>query len=161
MGKSIWLLNAIRDKNVHHWIPHRLIKESWKNSTAIKSYDGNKKKRSRERVSETGLVVVVTWPAATPVVVGSNPGGTGCFFQKKFQFFSQKKIFPGVFIWFRRHKKVSLTKLEPRGRRRGVRPGLSQALGGLQKCLFCAKLGQFRGSWCKIVLAFLASKISY
>ena len=83
MGKTVELHFATKDKYVHHIFTHRLIKKSSKNSTAIKSYEGNKN-RSREELTETSLVVVVTWSATTPVVVGSSPGGIGCFFRENF-----------------------------------------------------------------------------
>ena len=105
------------------------------------------KKPVREEVTETSLVVVATWSATTPVVVGSSPGGIVFFFEKKFffKFFFQKKIFPGVFEWFRLHKKVSLTTLGPSGRSGMASTGPQVAC----KTAFLANFGQFRVIWCK------------
>ena len=78
---------------------------------------------------------------------GIEPGRDRLFSVKINLIFFKKKI-PGVFEWFRLHKKVSLTTLEPSGRLSGVRHGHSQAPGGLQNCLL-ANFGQFRGIWCE------------
>ena len=73
------------------------------------------------------------------MLVWTGLGGRTFFGEKKISIFFQKNNFPGVFKWFRLHKKVSLTTLAPSGRPRGVSHGLSRAPGGLQNCLF----GQF------------------
>ena len=48
MGKTVELHFATKEKYVHLIFTHRLIKKSLKNSTATKSYEGNKN-RSREK----------------------------------------------------------------------------------------------------------------
>ena len=72
------------------------------------------------------------------VVLGSIPGGR--------TFFGEKNIFPGVFKWFRLHKKVSLTPLGPSGMPGGATHGPSQAPYGLQNC----QNGQNRQKWPKM-----------
>ena len=134
MGKTISLLNATKDKNVRHYIPHRLIKESCKNSRQSKVMTETKK--HVQTVTKNGLVV--TWLAMNRKVLGSNPGGRNVLATKKIQIFC-RNFFLAVFRWFFLHKKVSLTTLGPSGRLSGARHGLSQAQGGLQNCLF----GQF------------------
>ena len=83
------------------------------------------------------------------VGVGSIPGGRTFFGEKKFFFsifFFQKNIFPGVFKWFRLHKKVSLTTLGPSGMPGEAPHGPSQAPHGRQNC----QNGQNGQKWPKI-----------
>ena len=65
---------------------------------------------------------------------GFKPGRAHFFWRKKISIFFQKNIFPGVFKWFRLHKKVSLTTLGPSGMPGGATHGPSQAPHGLQNC---------------------------
>ena len=83
MGKTVELHFATKDKYVHHIFTHRLIKKSLKNSTAIKSYERNKK------VNEVVVHKRMNW-----VVLGSIPGGRTVFGGKKFQFIFKKINFP-------------------------------------------------------------------
>ena len=103
-------------------------KKSWKNSTAIKSYERNKKKLMRKWHINgwTGW----SW-------VQSRAGAL----------FLAKKYFPGVFKWFRLHKKVSLTTLGPSGMPGGVTHGPSQAPYGQN--------GQNGQKWPKITQKWL------
>ena len=90
--------------------------------------------------------MVVTWSAANPVVVGSNPGGRNILATKKFFLnFFQISFFLGVFKWFCPYKKVSLATLAASARPRGVGHGLSRAQGGLQNCPFWPILANLEG----------------
>ena len=59
---------------------------------------------------------------------------------------SGQNILPGVFEWFRLHKKVSLTTLGPSGMPGGATHGPSQAPYGLQNC----QNGQKWPKWSKM-----------
>ena len=97
-----------------------------------------------------GLVGRERWTGTVNWVgVGSIPGGRTFFGEKIFFykfFFFQKNIFPGVFKWFRLHKKVSLTTLGPSGMPGEAPHSPSQAPHGLQNC----QNGQNRHKWPKI-----------
>ena len=74
---------------------------------------------------------------------GIESGRDRLFFgEKNLKIFSKKNIFPGVFKWFRLHKKVSLTTLGPSGTPGGATHGPSQAPCGLQNCQNGQKNGQ-------------------
>ena len=139
MGKTISLLNATKDKKVRHYIPHWLIKETWKNSPATKSYDRNKKPVQNSPV--------VSWLAVNWKVLGSNPGGRNILAAIFFEFF------PIIFFWvfsngFVFTKKFLWLHQDPVERRVG--PHMTSARPQVAcKTVILAKFGQFRGIWCQ------------